>query len=126
MSFRVNNTEVLNNSAEILNLTDIRNSVYGSLTPVSTLPLTSSVSLLNPVSRLNLVSAANISLTNISDGRNTMILLDTGTQNYEPNFIGTEWPGNIEPVWSDFRYWVVSIICWNNNTLGNAVGYDSI
>lgn len=114
------------------NLTNIvgANGRYDSFYP--NVDVVSSGSLINinmntPFMDLDLGENANLSVTNKALGKTAVLLLDTQTNPYVPNFDNdVKWPADTEPTWGDHRYWTVALVCWDAiNVRATAVGYDS-
>lgn len=62
---------------------------------------------------------------NKAAGRTLLFWLDT-TTGVTPTFSSNiKWPNDTEPTWSNNRWWLIGLVCWDNTTVrATASGYN--
>lgn len=129
MAIVVTNTEVISNTAKLVNITGATGR-YDSFHPnVETMipsSSTATVSMTFPFVDITIGQNTTITVSDKSAGRTSVIILDTALAPYTPTFdANVKWPADSQPVWSDHRYWNIALVCWDSTTVrAAAVGYD--
>jgi hypothetical protein len=128
MSILIGSNTVINDSRELENISDTTGS-YSNFQPKITQILASQFNAPSPIMTLTMVANRTYEVVNAATGMSSLILLDRTTSNYTPFFSstgsnGVHWGNNVEPTWSDHRYWLISIFCWSSTRFAaNASGH---
>lgn len=140
MALKISGTEVFTNSRELVNTTGI-DGRYTALHPtINPVPVSSGVYAIDfNYSVHNLVLAGNVAfqnsqpVSNVLNGKSTIILLDRSTNGHSVDFSidfgapnsTNNWVGG-EPDWTTYRFWVISLLCWTSDSFygirGSAYG----
>lgn len=91
---------------------------YNQLHPVVNVSVSTALSMNDPIT--NFVMAANATFTtaDLAAGRVSMVLLDRSASGYTPTF-GSEvkWPKATVPTWTDGRYWLITLTCYDASSI---------
>lgn len=63
--------------------------------------------------------------TNKAQGRTAMVIIDRSASNYTPTFsANVKWNNATTPTWSSYRYWIISMNCYDSTyVFAAAIGY---
>lgn len=129
MAININGTEVI---SDILDMTNVQGTVNSRISDRVS-PIINELSgfeivMTHSAMHKTVVSNSIFTVNNasIAQGRSSILLIECGG-------VDLTWPTNFhwsevgEPVWSEYRYWVVTLMCFdNNNVICNAFGHDAI
>ena len=125
MAVLVGTTEVIDDSRVLQNITGA-NGIYNSFHP-NFGSIASTIDMNKPI--MNCIMNGNLTFTetNKSAGKTAVLLLDTRTVPYTPIFSNNiKWAEDLEPIWSDYRFWNIALVCWDSSTIrAAAVGFNN-
>jgi hypothetical protein len=130
MSIKIGSNTVINDSRELENIND-STGLYGNFQPLVTTASVSesyNISMIVPVYNLTMISSIAFTVNNIVAGQANTILLDRSSSSLTPTFPSSvEWSNNTLPNWTQFRYWLITFVCYSNTKImANAAGYDFV
>lgn len=125
MAIKVGGTDVINNSWEYINLTDISGNYNYVQASDATITLSGAtnynLSASNPVRFITLAGTWSCQyINNATAGVQMTVLVDTTSALHDINFTDvtntSEWvfENDTEPTWTDARYWQITITCWDS------------
>lgn len=125
MPIIVRDTEVINDSAVLQNITGA-NGTYTTFYPSATI-ITNTLNFDTPMMTLLMSSNVTFSESNKGSGKSAMLLLDTSSNGYTPTFSANiKWQAGITPSWENFRYWQIALQSVDStNVRAIALGYES-
>lgn len=125
MAVLVGTAEVIDDSRVLQNIAGA-NGFYNSFHPVFG-SIASTIDMNKPI--MNCIMNGNLTFTesNKAAGKTAVLLLDTRTVPYTPTFSSNiKWAEDLEPTWSDYRFWNIALVCWDSNTIrAAAVGFNN-
>jgi hypothetical protein len=101
---------------------------YTNLQPVvdaSNVTGSTTIDMRKPMHHMDMTGNAAFTGVSIAAGRTSMMVLDRSSSNHTPSWGNDiKWPGDTEPTWADYRYWIVSMTCLDGSIiLASASGY---
>tara|TARA_B100001057_G_scaffold271412_1_gene271621 strand:+ start:13913 stop:14761 length:849 start_codon:yes stop_codon:yes gene_type:complete len=130
MAIKVNGTAVITDDRKLSVAGATSNIVARDFHPNST-TTNNVINFSQPFLTCTLGASTEFSLTGVTEGASTILLLDTSTVPYGPSWpsTGTEinWAEGTEPTWGNYRRWQITLHCWSSTRVdATAIPFTSI
>jgi hypothetical protein len=124
MALRVSNTEIVSDARALLNITGAVGA-YDSFQPNVTAVAASALVMTNPMMTRVMGGPQTFTITSITLGASSVLLLDTSASTHLPTFpTSVKWPTGVTPAWGTYRYWLITFVGYSGSILmANAAGY---
>ena len=125
MAVVVGSTEVINDSAKLVNISGA-DGTYDAFHPnVST--IINVLDMNRPVMNVVMTGNTTFGESNKAVGKTAILLLDRTASGHSPIFSSNiKWAQDAEPDWTDYRFWNIALVCWNTATIrAAAVGFNA-
>ena len=125
MAIKISNTTVIDNNRVLTNITGATGT-YSTFHPAVS-SITTALDFNIPVMSLTMTANTTFTESNKAEGKTSIFLLDTSSDNHTPTFSGNiKWKAGATPPWGSYRRWQVVLQCIDNTIVrGVASGYDA-
>lgn len=117
-------------SGDNITLTGNISGNYTSLHPATSSVVatgTQTLNMNNPWTSVGMTGSTAFSGTNVAAGKTAMVVLDRSASGHTPSFSADiHWADDTEPTWTDHRYWVVSLTCYDSTNIFAAASGHTI
>ena len=126
MAIKISNTDVINNSRNLVNITDM-DAHYNSFSAKAEI-ITSTINFTTPFMTTTMTAATTYGVSGEAEGKSAILILDTTTNPYAPTFPSAiNWEDNTEPTWANYRKWQIHFHVISGTRIdATAIGFDAL
>jgi hypothetical protein len=126
MAIKISNTDVINNSRNLVNITDMDAHYYSYSAQATT--ITSTINFNTSFMTCTMPAATTFGISGEAEGKSAILILDTTTTPHAPTWPSAiNWEDNTEPTWSTYRKWQIHFYVISGTRIdATAIGFDAL